>query len=171
MKKTINTTLRQMHRFGNSLSFVLFYGLSMLPIYADDRIIEDPMIELSESVYCPCGCVRETIRACVCETAQGITLEFQTRLQSGETIEGIREDYLGKYGTQFNAVMLAQGFNIVAYIVPFFILIAGLGIVSVVIARLKQRVKGPVRATLTKVDLSKFNYQQVEDELERYKRD
>ena len=144
----------------------------MCPIYAGDQIIEDPVIELSESVYCPCGCVRETIRACVCGTAQGITLEFQTRLQNGETIEGIREEYLEKYGTQFNAVMLAQGFNVVAYIIPFFILIAGLGIVSVVIARLKQRVKGPAKAPSTEVDLlSKFNYQQVEDELERYKRD
>jgi len=142
------------------------------PIYAGDQIIEDPVIELSESVYCPCGCVRETIRACVCGTAQGITLEFQTRLQNGETIEGIREEYLEKYGTQFNAVMLAQGFNVVAYIIPFFILIAGLGIVSVVIARLKQRVEGPAKAPSTEVDLlSKFNYQQVEDELERYKRD
>ena len=144
----------------------------MCPIYAGGQIIEDPVIELSESVYCPCGCVRETIRACVCGTAQGITLEFQTRLQNGETIEGIREEYLEKYGTQFNAVMLAQGFNVVAYIIPFFILIAGLGIVSVVIARLKQRVKGPAKAPSTEVDLlSKFNYQQVEDELERYKRD
>ena len=144
----------------------------MCPIYAGDQIIEDPVIELSESVYCPCGCVRETIRACVCGTAQGITLEFQTRLQNGETIEEVREEYLEKYGTQFNAVMLAQGFNVVAYIVPFFILIAGLGIVSVVIARLKQRVKGPAKAPSTEVDLlSKFNYQQVEDELERYKRD
>ena len=144
----------------------------MCPIYAGDQIIEDPVIELSESVYCPCGCVRETIRACVCGTAQGITLEFQTRLQNGETIEEVREEYLEKYGTQFNAVMLAQGFNIVAYIIPFFILIAGLGIVSVVIARLKQRVKGPAKAPSTEVDLlSKFNYQQVEDELERYKRD
>ena len=144
----------------------------MCPIYAGDQIIEDPVIELSESVYCPCGCVRETIRACVCGTAQGITLEFQTRLQNGETIEEVREEYLEKYGTQFNAVMLAQGFNVVAYIFPFFILIAGLGIVSVVIARLKQRVKGPAKAPSTEVDLlSKFNYQQVEDELERYKRD
>ena len=144
----------------------------MCPIYAGDQIIEDPVIELSESVYCPCGCVRETIRVCVCGTAQGITLEFQTRLQNGETIEEVREEYLEKYGTQFNAVMLAQGFNIVAYIIPFFILIAGLGIVSVVIARLKQRVKGPAKAPSTEVDLlSKFNYQQVEDELERYKRD
>ena len=144
----------------------------MCPIYAGDQIIEDPVIELSESVYCPCGCVRETIRVCVCGTAQGITLEFQTRLQNGETIEEVREEYLEKYGTQFNAVMLAQGFNVVAYIIPFFILIAGLGIVSVVIARLKQRVKGPAKAPSTEVDLlSKFNYQQVEDELERYKRD
>ena len=161
-----------MHRFKNPLSFWLLCGLAVCPIYAADQIIEDPVIELSESVYCPCGCVRETIRACVCGTAQGITLEFQTRLQNGETIEEVREEYLEKYGTQFNAVMLAQGFNVVAYIIPFFILIAGLGIVSVVIARLKRRVKGPAKAPSTEVDLSsKFNYQQVEDELERYKRD
>ena len=161
-----------MHRFKHTLIFWLLCGLAVCPIYAGGQIIEDPVIELSESVYCPCGCVRETIRACVCGTAQGITLEFQTRLQNGETIEEVREEYLEKYGTQFNAVMLAQGFNVVAYIVPFFILIAGLGIVSVVIARLKQRVEGPAKAPSTEVDLlSKFNYQQVEDELERYKRD
>ena len=160
-----------MHRFGNPLSFALLCGLSMLPIYADERIIEDPVIELSESVYCPCGCVRETIRACVCGTAQGITLEFQTRLQSGETIEGIREDYLEEYGTQFNAVMLAQGFNVVAYVIPFFILVVGLGIVAIVITRLKQGIREPAKTTSAKIDRAQFDYQQIEDEVERYKRD
>lgn len=143
----------------------------MLPVYADERTLEGSVIELSESVYCPCGCVRETIRACVCGTAQGLTLEFQTRLQNGETLEKIREDYLGKYGTQFNAIMRAQGFNMVAYVVPSFILIVGFGVVFVVITRLKQGVRESARATSATIDRGQFNYRQVEDELERYKRD
>jgi cytochrome c-type biogenesis protein CcmH/NrfF len=150
---------------------VLACGLSIPPIYADERTLEDPVIELSESVYCPCGCVRETIRACVCGTAQGITQEFQNRLRNEETIEEIREDYLGKYGTQFNAVMLAEGFNIVAYVIPFFILVVGLGIVAIVITRLKQGIREPAKTTSAKIDRAQFDYQQIEDEVERYKRD
>jgi cytochrome c-type biogenesis protein CcmH/NrfF len=150
---------------------VLACGLSIPPIYADERTLEDPVIELSESVYCPCGCVRETIRACVCGTAQGITQEFQNRLRNEETIEEIREDYLGKYGTQFNAVMLAEGFNIVAYVIPFFILVVGLGIVAIVITRLKQGIREPAKTTSAKIDRAQFDYQQSEDEVERYKRD
>ena len=160
-----------MHRFRGLLSLVLACGLSIPPIYADERTLEDPVIELSESVYCPCGCVRETIRACVCGTAQGITQEFQNRLRNEETIEEIREDYLGKYGTQFNAVMLAEGFNIVAYVIPFFILVVGLGIVAIVITRLKQGIREPAKTTSAKTDRAKFDYQQIEDEVERYKRD
>ena len=150
---------------------MLACGLSIPPIYADERTLEDPVIELSESVYCPCGCVRETIRACVCGTAQGITQEFQNRLRNEETIEEIREDYLGKYGTQFNAVMLAEGFNIVAYVIPFFILVVGLGIVAIVITRLKQGIREPAKTTSAKIDRAQFDYQQIEDEVERYKRD
>ncbi|HIC03858.1 TPA: hypothetical protein EYN09_14935 [Candidatus Poribacteria bacterium] len=160
-----------MHRFRDLLSLVLACGLSIPPIYADERTLEDPVIELSESVYCPCGCVRETIRACVCGTAQGITQEFQNRLRNEETIEEIREDYLGKYGTQFNAVMLAEGFNIVAYVIPFFILVVGLGIVAIVITRLKQGIREPAKTTSAKIDRAQFDYQQIEDEVERYKRD
>ena len=150
---------------------MLACGLSIPPIYADERTLEDPVIELSESVYCPCGCVRETIRACVCGTAQSITQEFQNRLRNEETIEEIREDYLGKYGTQFNAVMLAEGFNIVAYVIPFFILVVGLGIVAIVITRLKQGIREPAKTTSAKIDRAQFDYQQIEDEVERYKRD
>ena len=67
--------------------------------------------------------------------------------------------------------MLAEGFNIVAYVIPFFILVVGLGIVAIVITRLKQGIREPAKTTSAKTDRAQFDYQQIEDEVERYKRD
>ena len=64
--------------------------------------VESKLEQLTTTLYCNCGCVRETIQKCVCGTAAMIETEFRNRLIAGETVEQIREDYFLKSGFLFN---------------------------------------------------------------------
>ena len=132
--------------------------------------LESNLDQLMTSVYCYCGCVRETIKHCVCGVAQGIETDFRNRLINGETVQQIREDYLARYGTQFSALMPAKGFNIVAYAMPAIIIVL-LGIIVFLVLRSKRKAAPaqPPDPPSSPQSGSTDQYKQIEEELERYK--
>ena len=135
-----------------------------------DAAIAPKLEELLTTVYCYCGCTRETIEVCVCETAGMIEEDFRNRLLAGQTVEQIRTNYLDTFGPQYYAVMPAEGINLLAYIMPAVILVLIGGIAFFVLRRLKQQ---PVTSGgLEEPDqqVSDTTVRQVEAELERYKR-
>ena len=122
------------------------------------------------SVYCYCGCVRETIKHCVCGVAQQIETDFRNRLIAGEMVQQIRAAYLARHGTQFSALMPAEGFNIVAYAMPVVIIVL-LGVIVFLVIRSKRKaalVKSDV-PTVSQQSVSESEYEHIEEELERYK--
>ena len=132
--------------------------------------LESNLDQLITSVYCHCGCVRDTIKNCVCVTAQGIETDFRNRLINGETVQQIREDYLARYGTQFSALMPAKGFNIVAYAMPAIIIVL-LGIIVFLVLRSKRKAAPaqPPDPPSSPRSKSTDQYEQIEEALERYK--
>lgn len=135
-----------------------------------DSTLESNLEQLMTSVYCYCGCVRDTIKHCLCVTAQQIETDFRNRLIDGGTVEQIRTDYLAKHGTQFSALMPAKGFNIVAYAMPAVIIVL-LGIVVFLVIRSKRKA-APVKSLdpiAPQQSESTNQYEQIEEELERYK--
>ena len=137
---------------------------------ATNPSLESNLEELMTSVYCYCGCVRETIRHCVCGVAQQIETDFRNRLDGGGTVKQIRSDYLAKYGTQFSALMPAKGFNLVAYAMPA-VIIALLGVIIFLVLKSKRRTSLQDSNTPTEQQPSESGnrYQEIEEELERYK--
>lgn len=135
-----------------------------------DPSLESNLDQLMTSVYCHCGCVRETIKHCVCGVAQQIEVDFRNRLISGETVEKIRADYLARWGTQFSALMPAKGFNIVAYAMPAVIIVL-IGVIVFFVLRSKRRAALAKSAVSTELreSASTDQYKQIEEELERYK--
>ena len=132
----------------------------------DERYLDKQLDELLTTTYCPCGCVRETNKKCVCETAQQMETMFRNRLSDGETVEEIRQDYLNTYGKQFHAVMKAEGINILAYVMPAVILIAIGGVIFGI--RHRSRVNKAVSMPHEK-QISDEMQQHLESELEKYK--
>ena len=126
----------------SSLLLIACSGLTN--VYADeatrspDSSIENLLEQVTTTVYCYCGCTRETIRHCVCGTAQQVEADFLHRLGVGVTVEQIRDEYIATYGTQYLAIMPAKGFNLVAYIVPAFIFIL-LGLIVFRVIKSKVR--------------------------------
>ena len=135
-----------------------------------DPSLESNLDQLTTSVYCYCGCVRETIKHCVCGVAQQIETDFRNRLIGGETVEKIRTDYLARWGTQFSALMPAKGFNIVAYAMPAVIIVL-IGVIVFLVLKSKRRAALAKSAVSTEPQesASTDQYEQIEEELERYK--
>ncbi len=143
------------------------------------KTVEDPAFasnleELLTTVYCHCGCTRETIKVCVCGTALAIEASFKDELTKGKSVDEIRAAYLEQYGPQFYAVMPVEGINVLAYVMPAVILVLIGGVVFVVLRRSTRSVQG---ASITSDASDKSESQvsdaavkQVEAELERYKR-
>ena len=61
--------------------------------------------QLLNSVYCSCGCSRETIGACGCPVAQETIASFEEQLALGETIGQVRAEYLAEHGPGFDAIL------------------------------------------------------------------
>ncbi len=138
-----------------------------LTIVSDDgKMFESRLEELLTTLYCPCGCVRETNKACVCGTAQAIEASFRDALTEGKTVEEIRTLYLKTYGSEFSAVMKAEGFNLIAYIMPAAILIVTGGLIMFV---LYQSRRNKMPSIQSDNQISDELQQQVESELEKYK--
>ena len=157
------------------IHLVLLTGLLCVignPVFADEKsddteVFDTGLNELLTSVYCHCGCVRETIQACVCVTAQNIEADFRNRLLEGNSVDLIRTDYLEKWGPEFSAVMPAKGVNLIAYIMPAVILLL-LGGVILFIRR--QSIGNKVIRTLPDKQISNELQQKLESELEEYKK-
>ena len=139
-----------------------------VPAFASD------LEELLTTVYCYCGCTRETIKACVCNTALGIEAAFKDELTKGKSVEEIRTAYLAQYGSEFYAVMPAEGINLLAYIMPGVILVLIGGVAFVVLRRSTQSMQGSPATSeapeKSESEVSDAAVKQVEAELERYKR-
>ncbi len=131
-----------------------------------DFKFEYQLEELLTTLYCPCGCVRETNKACVCGTAQAIEARFRDALTEGQTVEEIRTLYLKTYGSEFSAVMKAEGVNLIAYIMPVVILIGIGGVIFIIRHQLRGN-EAP--STQPDQQISDELQQQVESELEKYK--
>ncbi len=145
----------------------------------DPKGIEDPAFasdleELLTTVYCYCGCTRETIKVCVCNTAVAIEASFKDELANGKSVDQIRTAYLDKYGPEFYAVMPAEGINLLAYIMPAVILVLIGGVVFVVLQRSSRSMQGALGTSESddgsESQVSDDTVKQVEAELERYKR-
>ena len=142
----------------------------------DPKNVEDPAFasdleELLTTVYCHCGCTRETIKVCVCGTALAIEASFKHELAQGKSVEEIRAAYLEQYGPQFYAVMPAEGINVLAYVMPAVILVLIGGVVVVVLRRSTQALRTAEAHEKSEPQVSDDAVKQVEAELERYKQE
>ena len=134
-----------------------------------DATVASNLEELITTVYCYCGCERETIEVCVCDTAGMIEEDFRKRLLAGQTVEQIRTNYLDTFGPQFYAVMPAEGINVIAYIMPAVILVLIGGIAFAVLRRSRQPAVASHVPGEPNQQVSDTTVKQVEAELERYK--
>jgi len=169
--------LKTLHVLPTFLLAILIACSGISFVYADELnsnvglSLESKLEQLTTTVYCYCGCTRETIQQCVCGTSQQVENEFKSQLKAGETVEKIQNDYLQTYGMQYSALMPVEGVNILAYVMPVFIMVLLGGIVVFVLkSKMKLSVaKQPATSIEKNPDVSEEVQRQIEAEVERYK--
>jgi cytochrome c-type biogenesis protein CcmH len=96
--------------------------------------------EIEEALTCQCGCGL-TVHSCnhlQCPSGEPIKDEIRRRLGLGESRETILGAFAAKYGEKVLSSPTMQGFNLLAWITPFAMLL-GAGAVFVLVVRSRLR--------------------------------
>jgi cytochrome c-type biogenesis protein CcmH/NrfF len=114
--------------------------------------------DLGHQLMCKCGC-NQILLECNhvgCSYSTKMRDQLTAALQRGEADGLILDGFVQEYGSTVLAAPTTTGFNIVAWIMPFFALVAGLTLVTVVVRKWKFNV-APVGAQhLSDVELNEF---------------
>ena len=74
-----------------------------------------PQRQVEGRLMCYCGCADLTVRLCTCGTADGIR---------GETPDQVVAAFVAQYGEQIRSAPSTSGFDLVAWVTPFAVLVA-----------------------------------------------
>ncbi len=97
--------------------------------------------EVSRELSCRCGC-NMTVDACNhtnCPFATPARRLIDEKISAGLSGEEIIQSFVAKHGEQVLAAPTTKGFNLTAWVLPFFMILVGGGIVRAVILRLSKR--------------------------------
>jgi cytochrome c-type biogenesis protein CcmF len=97
--------------------------------------------ELQQNLICMCGtCGRQLLSQCQCAYAQNMRAELAKLVTAGRTREQVIEHYIAKYGSQEPlAQPIDEGFNRLAWAVPYMLGATGLLVTGLVAVRWTRR--------------------------------
>jgi cytochrome c-type biogenesis protein CcmH/NrfF len=114
--------------------------------------------DVGHRLMCKCGC-NQILLECNhvgCSYSTKMRDQLTAALKRGDSDGLILDGFVQEYGSTVLAAPTTTGFNIVAWIMPFFALVAGLTLVTVVIRKWKFRVAPVGAQNLSEVELDEF---------------
>jgi len=134
------------------------------PALADSTTVDS----ISGELMCQCGCTM-IVSTCDCGTASQMRGVIQAKLDEGQGRDGILQYFVGQYGEKVLAAPTKQGFNLTAWITPFVALVAGLGILYLIVRTwvLKRRQVADEVLPAYQSDLTAYD-DRIERELEQF---
>jgi len=154
---------------------IAFLMLSLILLLEPVKGFSASVTEITRKLTCGCGC-NLVISACIvsmeCSTSTQITGEVENMLKAGKTEDEIIKYYVAKYGEKILATPGKQGFNFMAWIIPFFTLIVGVGGIYFFINRAlgsKKLEQGTNGEPTGDTESDKQYREQLERELDSYK--
>ena len=117
-------------------SILLFLSSSFAfgKIFSPDETVS----RIADNLMCTCGCPH-IIGQCgdECSVAPQLVHEISELVTAGNTEEEVYKIFEDKYGLRVLAAPKAEGFNLLAWVMPFVGLLAGMVVVFFVAKRLK----------------------------------
>ena len=106
--------------------------------FGQDSSPEEIVSRITANLMCTCGCPH-IIHQCgdECSVAPQLEKEITELVISGRTEEEVYAIFEASYGMRVLAVPRAEGFNLLAWVMPFVGLLAGAVFIFIVISRLK----------------------------------
>lgn len=146
-----------------ALALVCFAFLGAGP---SSRSPETRFNDLGHKLMCKCGC-NQVLLECNhvgCSYSTQMREELMAALTRGASGDGstpdsdelVLQSFVQKYGATVLAAPTTSGFNIVAWIVPFLALFAGLGLVTFIVRKWKFRLQPVGAQNLTPSQLDEF---------------
>jgi cytochrome c-type biogenesis protein CcmH len=120
----------------------LLAPLAALTVGAADGIprlepaLEREAKEIENLLIAPC-CWRQPVSDHYSPAADKVRVDVREKLEAGMGRQEIVQAYVAQYGNRILSRPPAQGFNYMAYIMPFVFLVAGAAVALVVIRRLR----------------------------------
>lgn len=128
-------------------AFALFG--KVLSVGAQDKSSEDLIRDLEANIIAPC-CWSQPVSQHYSEISDQIRKEIRQMVAEGKSRDEIMNIYVAKYGERILAAPRPEGFNALAYILPWAALILGAGLLFMLIKRL--RTPAPAKGTAASPD-------------------
>jgi len=114
--------------------------------------------DLGHKLMCKCGCSQILLECnhVGCSYSTKMRDQLTAALQRGEADGLILDGFVQEYGSTVLAAPTTTGFNIVAWIMPFVALVAGLTLVTVIVRKWKFNVAPVGAQNLSDVELDEF---------------
>ncbi len=141
--------------------------LFLIPARADAATVSD----ISKELICQCGCtmVLANCSHSECMVRDTMTTLIEQKLAQGQSGEQIIQFFVAQYGEQVLASPPKRGFNLVAWVLPFAAILAGGGIIYLVIKKWVWQGRHPQIGAIAEAEEGDEEYQrQLEDELEEF---
>lgn len=129
--------MRRPERLAATLAITALWVVSAPPA----RAAADPQAQAESRLMCYCGCTDLTVKVCNCGTAANIKSDIAARLAGGASVDQVVDAYVAQYGEQIRSAPTREGFNLLAWIMPFAAILAG-GFMIVTLVRRWQRQPG-----------------------------
>lgn len=130
--------------------------------------------EITQALTCTCGC-NMVVGACEgameCSAAKSITEEVTRLVSEGKSKDEIIRYFVEKNGERILAAPTKKGFNLTAWILPFFLIILGGGLLYLFLTRClthKGAKTDPKKAPDDMAPIDKKYLDRIETELKEY---
>jgi cytochrome c-type biogenesis protein CcmH len=117
---------------------LLWVALLLLPVVAQERDIGREYKQTCDRLICQCGC-NEQLSVCAmqnCSSATPMRAEIRERLLKGDSVDAIVDSFVARMGKQVLSAPTLKGFDITAWIMPFFMLCLGTIVVGWIVVRM-----------------------------------
>ncbi len=125
-------------------------------IREEDITLDQRAYQLASEIMCPV-CDGQTIDQSNAQIATDMRLKVRELVDSGNTNAEVREYFVLRYGQEILAAPERTGFNLIAYIVPIFIVIISVGVALLAIRNMRRAARrNELETKLASGDLSVY---------------
>lgn len=136
---------------------------SLMSFGAEDINAADLVREIEDNLIAPC-CWSQPVSQHYSPKADEIRTEVRAMVAEGKNRDEILNHYVAQYGERILAAPRAEGFNILAYVLPWAALIFGAWLLIVLIKKLRAPASSP-----SQVDLPDARYaSRIEKEMKEF---
>ena len=116
---------------GKGKVFVILFSLFTFSVLWLSPALSVTVGEITQALTCTCGC-NMLVSACEgameCRAADGIKAQVLEKLNLGQSKEEIIGYFVNRYGEKILSSPTKRGFNLTAWILPFFAIVSGGGV-------------------------------------------